>query len=64
MIALVDDVLSTSWRGDAASAFGVAWSQWAAGAREVVAALSAMSASLGASGASYRAAEHASALRL
>jgi WXG100 family type VII secretion target len=60
--ALVEDVLATSWRGDAASAFGVAWAEWAAGAREVLAALSAMSWSLRATGATYSTAENASVI--
>ena len=60
--ALVEDALSASWRGDAASAFGVAWAEWAAGAREVLAALSAMSSSLRATGSTYAAAENASVL--
>lgn len=60
--ALVEDALTASWRGDAASAFGVAWSEWAAGAREVLAALSGMSSSLRASGGAYAAAENASML--
>jgi WXG100 family type VII secretion target len=59
---LVNDVLSTSWRGDAASAFGAAWTEWAAGAREALAALSAMSSALRGTGATYLAAETASAL--
>jgi WXG100 family type VII secretion target len=60
--ALVEDVLTSSWRGDAASAFGIAWTEWATGAREAVAALSSMSASLRGTGASYLAAERASVL--
>ena len=60
--ALVEDVLTTSWRGDAASAFGTAWTEWAAGAGEALAALSAMSASLRGTGATYLAAESASVL--
>ncbi len=60
--ALVEDVLASSWRGDAASAFGIAWAEWAAGAREALAALATMSASLRGTGVTYLAAESASVL--
>lgn len=60
--AMVEDVLATSWRGDAASSFGAAWTEWAEGAREAVTALLAMSDSLRATGANYAAAEQASVI--
>jgi WXG100 family type VII secretion target len=60
LAALVEDTLTSSWRGDAATSFGRAWAEWAAGAREVIAALAAMSAALRSTGATYAAAEQAS----
>lgn len=50
-------LLDGAWRGQAATAFGRGWSQWHAGAGEVLDALDAMARLLGASGQGYDVAE-------
>ncbi len=54
-------LLDCGWQGSAATAFGRGWTQWHAGAIEVLDALEAMARLLTATGADYGAAEDASA---
>jgi ESAT-6 family protein len=53
-------LLDGGWWGPAATAFGRGWTQWHAGAVEVLDALEAMARLLAATGADYGAAEDAS----
>lgn len=50
-------LLDGAWRGQAATAFGHGWSQWHAGAADVLEALDAMARLLGATGQGYDVAE-------
>lgn len=51
--ASAQDVLGHGWQSGAAAAFGRGWDQWHEGARNVLVALDAIGASLGATGRTY-----------
>jgi WXG100 family type VII secretion target len=50
----VDDVVSSRWSGEAASAFEAAWQQWHRAARDVVAELARLSDELAQTALEYR----------
>ena len=53
------ETLLAAWRGPAGAAFAGGWTQWQAGAADVLAALGAMAQLLDATGHGYEAAESA-----
>lgn len=46
----MDELLTTGWRGAAATGFATGWDQWSRGARDLLDALAAMSGLLGETG--------------
>jgi WXG100 family type VII secretion target len=62
--AAASALLDGGWQGPAATAFRQGWTQWSAGAVEVLDALEAMSRLLVATGQGYQVAEEGSVLSL
>ncbi len=58
---LADDVLTSGWRGAAATAFDHAWGCWDAAARQVAGALSELADLLGDTGRAYELSDAVSA---